>query len=304
MIATLLNVLLPLVTVAGMVALIQPWLRLDGPTLSRLTFRLLLPALTLQALLDPALTATALGRSALGTLLLILVLLGSGEIIAWFLRLEDARRGAFVLVLLLANVGALGLPVLSFGLGEAALIPGSIGVVVFNGMVLPLVSIYLTTIKRAPLRNTLLQLSRDPILYAALLGGLLRLLNVELPLAAVRIVELLAQGAIPILLIVLGIQLRTSVILPRQPRTLSALALVVLIQLFLAPLLALFIAQNVGLQGLFRDAFVIQQAMPVAILTTVLALEFDVDATFVTLSVLTTTFLSLFTVTLWLQWLS
>lgn len=300
---TLLNVILPVVIVAGIAALAQPWLELEVETLSRTSFRLLVPAITLRSLLNPALTAAALWRVTLASLVLSLLLLLFAEGAAYLLGLEMETRGALVITVLLANVGAMGLPVLNFGFGEEALVPGSMGLVIFNGIVIPAISVYLALLRKAPLRTTVQRVTGNPVIYAALVGGVLRLLGLELPEALQRVVELLAEGSVPVLLVVLGLQLRRSMEIEWSRSYLPALAFLILARLALAPLMALLLARGLDLQGLYRAAFIVQAAMPAAILTTVLALEFDVDAAFVALGIVSTTLLSLLSLTLWLGWL-
>jgi predicted permease len=53
----LINVILPIFLAVGVVALAQPWLKLDTGTLSRISFHIFLPALVFESLLGPTLAA-------------------------------------------------------------------------------------------------------------------------------------------------------------------------------------------------------------------------------------------------------
>ena len=57
----------------------------------------------------------------------------------------------------------------------------------------------------------------------------------------------------------------------------------------------------VGLDGLARDVTVLESAMPTAVITTILATEFDSDPPFAALCVLVTTLASLLTLTILLN---
>ena len=118
-----------------------------------------------------------------------------------------------------------------------------------------------------------------------------------------KAVHLLGQAAVPVFLIVLGIQLAQT--LQNGPRALHlpALAIVTVGRLALAPALTLLFCWGLGLGGLAGKVSVLQSAMPTAVMTTVLATEFETDSPFATLAVLVTTLASLLTVTLWLNWL-
>jgi predicted permease len=67
--------------------------------------------------------------------------------------------------------------------------------------------------------------------------------------------------------------------------------------LLLSPLIALLFVSALGLDGAARQAGVLQTAMPSAIITIVLATEYDVEPTFVTSAVFVTTLLTPLTVT-------
>jgi predicted permease len=80
-------------------------------------------------------------------------------------------------------------------------------------------------------------------------------------------------------------------------------AAAVLVSLVLTPLVALGIAHLVGLQGAAFRAGVLQTSMPTAVITTILAVEFDVLPDFVTSVVFLSTLLSPLTVTLMIAYL-
>jgi hypothetical protein len=75
-------------------------------------------------------------------------------------------------------------------------------------------------------------------------------------------------------------------------------ALAVLLSLVVTPLIALAASHTLGLEGAARQAAIVQSGMPSAVLTTILALEFDVAPSFVTACVTASTLASPFTVTL------
>ena len=71
----------------------------------------------------------------------------------------------------------------------------------------------------------------------------------------------------------------------------------VTLSLVVAPLVALALASLLGLSGPTRQAGVALASMPVAVITTILALEFDVAPAFVTNAVFVSTLLSPLTLT-------
>jgi predicted permease len=66
---------------------------------------------------------------------------------------------------------------------------------------------------------------------------------------------------------------------------------------------ALLFSGFVGLTGLTQSVVVLETAMPTAVISTILATEFETDSSFAALCVLVTTLASVFTLTLLLNWL-
>ena len=79
--------------------------------------------------------------------------------------------------------------------------------------------------------------------------------------------------------------------------------MVTLGRLILAPLIAYIIGGLIGLEGMARKVLTLQSATPSAVMSLVLATEFDTDVPFAALAILTTTLASIITVTGWLFWL-
>jgi predicted permease len=80
-------------------------------------------------------------------------------------------------------------------------------------------------------------------------------------------------------------------------------ATAVALSIIATPLAAIGIARLVGLHGAAFQAGVLQASMPTAVITTILALEFDVAPNFVTSVVVFSTLLSPVTVTLLIAFL-
>jgi predicted permease len=116
-----------------------------------------------------------------------------------------------------------------------------------------------------------------------------------MPLFVDRSVTLLSDAAIPLMLVILGLQVAE---VRRWPRNRAALiGAAAFLQLVVTPLLAILVAGWLGLSGLSRQAAVLQSAMPAAVVTTILAVEFDLDVPLVTGTVVVTTLLSPITLT-------
>jgi predicted permease len=94
------------------------------------------------------------------------------------------------------------------------------------------------------------------------------------------------------MLVLLGSQLRSTTFGGDQ----RILWRSVLIRLVASPLIAWVLCSLLGIGGLERQVLIVQAAMPTAVMTTVLATEFDAAPRLVAAAVLATTLLSMATV--------
>jgi predicted permease len=119
------------------------------------------------------------------------------------------------------------------------------------------------------------------------------------PDVVMRPVSLLGDAAIPVMLLVLGMQFERHT----KPEHPVAVGTAVGLSLLVAPMMAFALATALGIVGAARQAAMLEASMPAAVATTVLALEFDLDANFSTSVVLFSTLLSPFTLVLLIAYL-
>ena len=141
--------------------------------------------------------------------------------------------------------------------------------------------------------------ARVPAVYGAAAAALTLALGIRPPGAVMAPIGLLSEAAVPMMILVLGMQLERAA-RPREPRVVAA---AVVISMILTPLVAMGIAHLIGLRGAAFQAGVLQTSMPTAVITTILAVEFDVLPDFVTSVVFASTLLSPLTVTLMIAYL-
>ena len=150
------------------------------------------------------------------------------------------------------------------------------------------------------LRQTLKTLVRVPLLYATVLALTARALGASLPVPLLRGVEFCAAAAIPVLLLLLGMQMA-------QLETGSDLGPTVLACGITArgepPLLAIAMTKVLQMEGLMRAVSIFQWSVPTAITTIVLALQYDCQPRYVARVILVTTVLSVVTMPVLLMWL-
>jgi hypothetical protein len=296
----LLNVVLPVFIVAGVAALAHLWLKFEARTLSRAVFYVFGPALVFDSLSHSEASGAALAQITAAVLLTVSALWALGWLAARILRLEGPTRAAFLVAILLMNAGNFGLSVNLFAFGQAGLSWASV-YFTLSALLSASLGTFLSAGGRASAREALRRVAGVPFIYAAALGLVFTLGDLSMPEPLAKAIGLLGQASVPVMLTVLGVRLAETLRARQRLAHLPALGVAALMRLIVSPALAFLFANLVGLAGVARDVTVLQSAMPTAVVTTILATEFDSDPPFAALSVLATTLLSLPTLTILLN---
>ncbi|MCA9973905.1 MAG: AEC family transporter [Anaerolineales bacterium] len=289
-----LNVVIPVFGLVGLGYVAQPRLQLQAQTVSRTAYYLLIPAFVFNVL-STADAAAALVVQMVGYMLLVqLATAVLAYTAARLLRRPPRMAAAYVLIAVFGNVGNFGLPLIQFRLGDAALLPATIYflVIMSSGFVIGVAAA--SWGREGGRLGAVLAVFKTPALLALPPALLLNWLNLETPLLLARMVQLLAGAMIPIMLLTLGMQLAST----RQIRLTRDTLIAGGLRLIGGPLLALLLVAPFGLAGVERATGIIQAAMPAAVLTAIIALEYDLLPEFVTTTVLFSTLASLITLTL------
>jgi predicted permease len=199
---------------------------------------------------------------------------------------------AFLLVVMFSNSGNYGLPVVLFAFGPDALVHATAYFVAGSVMTYTL-GVFLAAAGRRSVRSALIGIAKVPVLYGVAVAAVVLFTGIPVPLAVARPIGLLSDAALPMMILVLGMQLERASIPDRPVLVAAAVGL----SLIVAPIVALGLASMLGVSGAGRQAGVALASMPAAVVTTILALEFDVAPAFVTSAVFVSTFLSPLTLT-------
>jgi predicted permease len=284
--------LLPVFVVAAVGFSLARYSAVDPRTISRLTFHALAPALVFNVLV----TSQVDGGEFLQMVVFYALVAVSAGLMGFTasraMRLNRAETSAFLLVVVCSNSGNYGLPVALLAFGREALAYASVYFVAssifsYTGGVL------LAASGERHVLDALRGVLRVPAVYGAVAAVLVLAFDVPVPEPVLRPLTLLSDAALPLMILVLGMQLERTT-WPERP---GVVAVAVAISLVATPLVALGLARVVGLHGPALQAGVLQASMPTAVITTILALEFGGAINFVTAAVCAATLLSPFTLT-------
>jgi len=290
--------ILPIFAVASVGFLLARRLHVDVKPLSRITFNALAPCLVFNLLVTSQVSTGEFGRIVAFTILLVAAIGTVARLVAIPFRLDRPVLAAFLIVVMFSNAGNYGLSVVLFAFGREVVARAAVYFVT-SALLMYTFGSVLASSGRIGVKAALHGLLRVPALWGLVAAAVVVWTGVTLPTAIARPVELLSAAAIPSMLLVLGMQFEKGA-WPDRPGLVAA---AVVLALVVSPILGFLLARVLGLEGVARQAVIVESAMPSAVITTILALEFDVAPAFVTSVVVVTTLVSPVTVSLLIAFL-
>jgi predicted permease len=288
------NNLLPVFVVIGAGALLGITLRPDVKAVSRTTFYTLTPCLIFSGLTNTPLSGTEAQQVALFAIVATLLTAAVAWLVATALGWRHRERRALVLPVLVINTGNFGLSVILFAFGQdaqaramiyfitTAVIASSIGVALAAG--------------GRSWRQVFANLLRIPLLYAAILALIVGSSDrIQVPEILMGPIQLMGNAAVPMMLLILGLQLARSTETLRG--RIGSIALASVLRLLVAPVIAIPVAWMTGVDGTTFQACVLEAGMPSGVTSTVLSLEYDLEPELVTGTVFLSTLCSAATLT-------
>jgi predicted permease len=284
---SLISVILPIIIMVAAGYLLARHTRVEMHSLSRVTIYVLSPSLVFTALVKTDLQATG-GYRLIGLIVAhYAVLLLLSYLAGRALRLPRVERNGLTLATILYNAGNYGLPVSLFAFGQEGFRLATV-IYVLAAIVTNSMGIYVASAGRNPARRAVTDVFRLPLIYAAILGLIVERAGWTVPDPLWRPLELMGQGAIPMLLIALGVQLGQdgSTSLSRPLGVTAALRLVV------SPLLAAALIPWFGVTGTAARVAILSTSMPTAVNAFLLAAQFESAPAFVASAVFLSTIIS------------
>jgi malate permease and related proteins len=270
-------------------------LSLDPITLSQLGVYILAPALVADGLYRMTLSVESAVGLLMGFTIISLLLYAIAWGFASVFRFSPELKKSLIATTLLPNNGNLGLPLIDFALGSAGL---ERAIVYMLGSSILMFGIAPALLRGHGIGFGMSMTLKLPLIWAMLAGLGLRWLGIKLPFQIDESIRQLGQAAIPIALVVLGIQLASTHFKVGRYELFATA-----IRLLLAPLVAYGIGRALNLQGLDLQVLILQSAMPAAVNTVILVTEFGGDASRVARTIVVSTLFSFLTLsaTLWVS---
>jgi hypothetical protein len=286
------NNLLPIFLIAGTGALLGHFTSVNPRFLSQLILYIFSPCLIFVLLTSNKLSNDQLVKVILFSFIFIFIIGGITWVASRLIKADRTMSTSMILTTMFTNAGNYGLPVVLFAFGETGLGIASLYFVT-NICVAFTAGTLIASMGSMDFSKALANLFKLPLVYAVILAILFMNTGWSVPVPLERTTKLLGDATIPSMLILLGLQLKTV----RLTDKLLPLGAVSAVRLLLSPLLAVLLLPWFGLSGVAVQALTLQAGMPTAVITTMLATEYDAEPSFATASVFLTTLISPLTLT-------
>ncbi|MDP1716190.1 MAG: AEC family transporter [Anaerolineales bacterium] len=296
---TFANNLLPILLIATAGYILGKFLTVDSRTIGRIVFYIFSPLLVFNLMVTSQLNLKQAVTTVEYTAAVIAVMGMLAFIFGKIFQLERSQLLAVILTVAFGNTGNYGLPLVKFAFGDEALAVASIfyvtTTVLFNT-----VGVIIASLGHSDLKSAILGVFKLPIVYGVILALLVKATGFQIPVPLSRTIEIAANGAIPLMIVLLGLEL-TKI---QWSHNFRALGVGVLTKLILGPIVGLLLASLFDLQGHTHQGSVVEAAMPAAVATTVIASEYKLEPSLVTAIVFLGTILSPLTLTPLIVYLS
>lgn len=287
--AVLTQNILPIFIVASFGFGLQRWLGLDKRALSNVVFNCFSPCLVFASLVNSRLGGEELFGLVAFTVLTILLMGGLAFMVARLMRLSRTDTAALLIVIMFVNGGNYGLTLNQLRYGDEGLSRAIVYYLTSTVMVYT-VGVVVASMGQLNGRQALARVARVPAVYAAVLAVIIYSFQAValIPAPFMRGIEVAGAGAIPVMLLVLGMQIADMQVTDTWRLTIPAVSL----RLLIGPVAGVLIATLLGLRELGRATAIVEASMPTAVIAIILATEFGLRPSLVTSIVVWTTLLS------------
>ncbi len=269
-------------------------LNLEQSTLSRLSVYLLAPALVANSLYKTEVSGQSISKILLAYALISVVIYIGVTLVTRLFNVAQSERQSWLAIVLCPNNGNMGLPVVTFALGEAGL---ERAIIYMIGSSILLFGLLPAILKGEGIKSAFKLTWKLPLIWAMIVGFLLNFFDVKLPFNLDKSLEWLGISAIPVALIILGLQLAYSQLSLSRREIAGATA-----KLTIAPIIASIVGRILNLDSIDLQVVILQTAMPTAVNSLVMVKEFGGNANFVAHTIILSTLMSFITlpIIIWL----
>ncbi|WJE15236.1 AEC family transporter [Halobacillus sp. ACCC02827] len=287
------TILLPIFFVFATGYFVQKIFDFDITNFSKLALYVLVPFLVFRTFYQESITFSYF-YITIYMVGLCVVIIVAVTLLSKFYHYTEKEKCALILSCAFMNNGNYGTPLVLFLFGAAGM-ETAILLMVLQQLLMSTLGVYYAakgSDEADGMGAALRSVRRMPMVYGAIAGIICNSFDITIgPL--LNGVNLIADAAIPVIMVTLGMQLAK---MKPQIMDVKKLSAAVLLKLVAAPLIAAVIVWYLPVDPLVKQIMIIMAATPTAANTTMYAIQFQTDPQMVTSATLTTTLLSALTI--------
>jgi malate permease and related proteins len=290
------KIVAPILVLLFIGAILQRKFKFNLKALSQLITFCFMPAAVFINIYETSVEMSVIGQITMFIVLFIGSQMLLSQLLAKLMKLERKEAAVFKNSVVLINSGNYGIPVAQMIFASQPIgVAIQVMLVIFQNMTTYTYGLYnlISSTKSglAIIRDFL----KMPIVHALVLGALLNFLNIPIPETFSIPIAHIADGFVAVALITLGAQLSTIEMRTIFNRTVFVSCFT---RLMVGPAVALLIIFALGLDGVVAQSLFIASAFPTSRNSSSLALEYDIESATAAQTVLFSTIISCFTVTI------
>ena len=208
-------------------------------------------------------------------------------------NLDDKKLWAVLVTVMIANTAFMGYPVTLGIYGQDGFLR-AIFCDIATLITFLALSFVLTLKFGGSVKKSIKKIALFPSLWAVILGILLNLLNIQIGGVLENTINYLGQGAIPLIMIALGLSIDLSAI----SRSKSMIIFTSVMKLLFFPFVAFLFATQIGLVNLEHTISIVEAAMPSGMMSLLLSISYKLDYELTSDCILINTVISLITLPL------
>lgn len=274
-------------------------LKMNTAVISKFALYILMPFLVFRTFYQNSLNLSHLSL-VLYLLGLCITIMMIASILSIVFAYSKEERAGLILSSAFMNNGNYGTPLILLLFGEEAMSVAIILMVV-QQLLMSTLGIYVASKGsnfHTGIRSSLLSVVRMPMVYAAVIGVLLNTLDISIGNLSEG-VDLIANAAIPAVMVILGMNLANILI---KEIDWGKISIALVLKLLIAPVIALCLVMILPVDDLTKQIMIILAATPSAVNTTLYAIQFQVDSQNVSGATLLSTLFSIITIPIVILW--
>jgi hypothetical protein len=287
------NVITPVFIIPLIGYLTGPRLGLQTQTLSKSAYYVFIPAFVFNILSRPDLELSRLADLVLFIIVSHIVFAFLGYLVAKILRRSAELVAAFVMITVFGNVGNFGLSLTRFQFGQIVEVPAAVYFVV-SMITAMTISILFASKVRGSGMQAIKSVLKTPALLVLVPAIGFSAFRITVPVPIERATGLLGDVMIPLMLFAIGVHLAETKDLGFSLDVLLG----GMLRLIGCPLIVLLLVIPFHLPDYQNRMVAVLSGMPVAVVISIIGIEFNVAPKLLTTTVLFTTLTSIITLTL------